>query len=177
MREGNSIITDLYVKPTDTLTYLVNLVLIGSVNDSSVHESVLSEQKDEEHVGGRASKESDKSNIDFSNIETSAEKIDDRYMGKFVSPNVINLFGRKLTKAEISFLSKGLKFVPTPNDVSRAVLKEELETLGRRLKLIWFFRNEESTVNYDPFRLKSTFNPRAKDAAIEIYFSRLKKRS
>ena len=33
--------------------------------------------------------------------------------GKFVSPNVTNLSTRILSKAEISLLSKGLKFIPT----------------------------------------------------------------
>ena len=37
-----------------------------------------------------------------------------RYIGKFVSDNVVNLLsGRNLSKVEISLLSKGLKFVPT----------------------------------------------------------------
>ena len=97
---------------------------------------------------------------------------DGRLTGVFVSPNVFNLSKRQLSKAEISLLSKGLKFVPTPDFVNRALLKEELEKFGRFLRLKWFYRNEERT-DYNLFRPKSKFNPRGKDAAIEIYLSRL----
>ena len=98
---------------------------------------------------------------------------DNRLSGVFVSPNVFNLSKRQLSKAEISLLSKGLKFVPTPDFVNRALLKEELEKFGRFLRLKWFYRNEESTGVYNLFRPKSKFNPKGKDAAIEIYLSRL----
>ena len=40
-----------------------------------------------------------------------------RLEGKFVSKNVINLSRRNLSSAEISLLSKGLKFVPTANKI------------------------------------------------------------
>ena len=42
----------------------------------------------------------------------SATMRNNRYEGKFV--NVINLSSRHLSEDEISLLSKGLKFVPTP---------------------------------------------------------------
>ena len=71
-------------------------------------------------------------------------------MGKFVRPNVINLFGRVLSEAEISLLSKGLKFCPTPNGVNK--VKEALEVF---------------------FRPKSKFNPKGNDVSIELYLSRL----
>ena len=48
------------------------------------------------------------------------------YEGKFVSPNAINLSQRHLSKDEISVLSKGLKFTPTPKRVSKALIKKEL---------------------------------------------------
>ena len=71
---------------------------------------------------------------DNSNDSEVAQEIDDnraqlkdnRLEGKFVSKNVINLSQRQLTKSEISLLSKGLKFVPTPNRIDKAKLKQEL---------------------------------------------------
>jgi len=57
---------------------------------------------------------------------------------------------RQLSTAEVSLLSKGLKFVPTPKFVNRAVLKEELEIFGHKLLNI----------------TKYKFNPKGKDAAI-----------
>ena len=70
-------------------------------------------------------------------------------------------------------LSKGLKFIPTPTSVNKAQIKGELECFGRKLRLLWHFRNEESITISNPFKKKSTFNPKGKDAAIELYLSRL----
>ena len=96
-----------------------------------------------------------------------AQKIDDnraklkdnRLEGKFASKNVINLSQRQLTKSEISLLSKGLKFVPTPNTIDKAKLKQELEVFWRKLRLMWHFRNDGRIFDCDTkFRPKSTFN-------------------
>ena len=57
--------------------------------------------------------------------------------------------------------------------MNRVKLKEEVEVFGRKLRLKWHFRNEESSGTFNPFRRKSKFNPKGKDAAIEIYLSRL----
>ena len=51
---------------------------------------------------------------------------DNRLEGKFVGKNITNLSQRQLKKSEISLLSKGLKFVPTPNRIDKAKLKQEL---------------------------------------------------
>ena len=59
-----------------------------------------------------------------------------RLESKFVSKNVINLSRRNPSSAEISFLSKGLKFVPTANKIDQAKLKRELEEYGRKLNLM-----------------------------------------
>ena len=63
-----------------------------------------------------------------------------RLKGFFVSENVVNLSNRKLSKAEVSLLSKGLKFCPTPNSVDKLVLKEYLENFGRILRLKWHYK-------------------------------------
>lgn len=94
-----------------------------------------------------------------------------RLIGKFVSPNVLNLSKRQLSEDDVSLLSKGLKFVPTFTFVNKAILKEELEKFGRIVGLKWHFWNEEPTSSFNPFRPKSKFNPKGKDAAIEMYLS------
>ena len=99
-----------------------------------------------------------------------------RLEGKFVSKNVINLSRRNLSSAEISLLSKGLKFVPTANKIDQANLKRELEEYGRKLRLMWHFRNDERPFSQERFKPKSTFNPRNKDAVIETYLSCLEER-
>ena len=102
--------------------------------------------------------------------------LNNRLQGNFVSKNVVNLSRRNLTGSEISLLSKGLNFVPTSNTIDKAKLKMELEALGRILRLKWHFRNEENVFDLDQFKPKSTFNPRNKDAAIEVYMSSLEEK-
>ena len=99
-----------------------------------------------------------------------------RLEGKFVSKNVINLSRINLSRSEISLLSKGLKFVPSANKIDRAKLKRELEEYGRKLRLMWHFRNDERTFSTEKFRPKSSFNLRNKDTVIEIYLSCLEER-
>ena len=105
-----------------------------------------------------------------------ASQIGVRLEGKFVSKNVINLSRRNPTASEISLLSKGLKFVPTANKIDRAKLKTELEEYGRKLRLMWHFRNDERSFVADKFRPKSSFNPRHKDVIIETYLNCLEER-
>ena len=76
----------------------------------------------------------------------------------------------------MSLLSKGLKFVPTANKIDQAKLKRELEEYGRKLRLMWHFRNDERLFSQERFKPKSTFNPRNKDAVIETYLSCLEER-
>ena len=52
----------------------------------------------------------------------------------------------------------------------------ELEAYGRMLRLKWYFRNDEKEFDRNKFKPKSTFNPRNKDAAIEIYLSSLEEK-
>ena len=99
-----------------------------------------------------------------------------RLEGKFVSKNVINLSKRNLSRSGISLLSKGLKFVPSANKIDRAKLKRELEEYGRKLPLIWHFRNDEPTFSTDKFRPKSSFNLRNKEAIIKTYLTSLEER-
>ena len=99
-----------------------------------------------------------------------------RLKGKFVSKNNVNLSKQKLSKSEISLLSKGLKFIPTSNTIDKAKLKIKLEAFDRMLRLKWFFRDDEKEFNPDKFKPKSTFNHRNKHAAIEIYLRSLEQK-
>ena len=96
-----------------------------------------------------------------------------RLKGIFVSKNVVNLFKRELTEHEVSLLSKGFNFVPTPLSIDTAVLKEDHKRFGRILRSKWHFRDSEQGFSSNPFKPKSNFNPPKTDAAIEIYLSRL----
>ena len=52
-----------------------------------------------------------------------------------MSDNAFSLSHRELSKAEVSLLSKGLKFCLTPNTIDKLILKEDLENFGRKLRL------------------------------------------
>ena len=69
-----------------------------------------------------------------------------------------------------------LKYLCCQKDVILFRLQTELETLGRILRLKWHFRSEENEFDLDQFKPKSSFNPRNKDAAIEIYMSSLEEK-
>ena len=145
------------------ITNIANLNLISSsfMNSNDTNSDIGSSLKDTLEINEGSSE------------QTVCEITDQRYIGKFVSDNVVNLSGRILSSAEISLLSKGLKFAPTPTNINKNILKEELEIFGRKLRLKWHFRNEESLAVTNPFRHKSKFNPKGKDTAIEMYLSHL----
>ena len=74
----------------------------------------------------------------------------------------------EIFEAEISLLSKGLTFVVTVDKTNRAKLKTKLEEYGRKLRLMWHFKNDKKPFLYEKFRPKSTFNPSNKDTVIEM---------
>ena len=96
--------------------------------------------------------------------------------GKSFSKNVVNLLKRKVTKAEVWLLSKELKYALTSNHIKKGKLKKELEEYARMLCLKWNFWTDEKDFHRYKFRPKFTFNPRSKDATIEIYLSSLEKK-
>lgn len=68
--------------------------------------------------------------VRVSNVECNEKLVErsfeGRLAGRFVSNNILDLSKRKLSDAEISFLSKGLKFVPTQSFVDQAAIKQDL---------------------------------------------------
>ena len=106
-----------------------NIYILGTLSNMFVEN--CSELQDSVQVSENISDNSEQDNLGENNI---AGVIDGRLKGKFVSPNFINLSTRILSKAEISLLSKSLKFIPTPTSVNKALIKEELECFGRKLR-------------------------------------------
>ena len=98
-----------------------------------------------------------------------------RPKGYFVSDNAFNLLYRKLSKAEVSLLSKGLKFCHTRNTIEKSILKEDLEKFCRKLRLKWHYRDDNRVFDPNPFKPNCKFIPPRSDAAIELYISRLEK--
>ena len=78
-----------------------------------------------------------------------------RYEGTFVSANVINLSIRHLSKDKVSLLSKGLKLVPTPKNINKAQIKEEIEVHGRKYRVMWHFRNDHREFDINLLKKKN----------------------
>ncbi|CAB3999844.1 Hypothetical predicted protein, partial [Paramuricea clavata] len=82
---------------------------------------------------------------------------------KFVSDNVINISSRVLTQAEVSLLSRGLKFCPTPIELDISSVKRDIKEFGRKLKCKAFFLSkigmEQEGQTFRQFREKSAWCP------------------
>ena len=82
---------------------------------------------------------------------------------KFVSDNVVNLSNRVLSEAEISLLSKGLKFCPTPLELDRSAIKRDFKEFSRKIKCKAYFlsgiSNEEGGLGFRQFKEKSAWCP------------------
>ena len=157
---------DLFTFPGDLLNYcgsfcpdVVNIANLVTLN-SPTHSSLKLTNYNNDNI---SNKEEVKLSHSVPNILSNAASLEgNRYKATFVRPNVINSSKRNLTKDEVSLLSKGLQFVPTPKHFNKALLREELENFGRKLRLKCFFRNDQSQFNINPFKQKSKFNPAKK---------------
>ena len=107
---------DLFTIPKDFSNYCENFCrnVINLVNSVSLISSTRSSLEASNNNSNIHDKE--EVNLCYSvsdRLSNAASLEDNRYKANFVSSNVINLSKRKLTKDEISRLSKVLKFVPT----------------------------------------------------------------
>ena len=94
---------------------------------------------------------------------------------------VVNLSSRVLTPAEMSLLSKGLSFCPTPKEVDMFALKKDMFDFVRRLRLKEYYCGDESVdgdfSDQPVFRKRSTWCPeRNMDAIFETYVSLFEKK-
>ena len=94
--------------------------------------------------------------------------------------NVINISSRVLTQAEVSLLSRGLKFCPTPIELDISSVKRDIKEFGRKLKCKAFFHSkigmEQEGQTFRQFREKSAWCPTEVDPAIELYLSKFEER-
>ena len=117
-----------------------NKVSFNSVNNLVVNRHLYLdfENNEREEVNSACDFVSDVLSEDCSNDSEIVQKIgdnrdkvkDNRLEGKCFSKNVISLLQRQLTGSEISLLSKGLKFVPTPNWIDKAKLIWETTSIN-----------------------------------------------
>ena len=91
---------------------------------------------------------------------------------------VVNLSSRELTQAEISVLSKGLSFCPTPRGIDIFALRKDMFDYVRRLRLKEYYCGDEEVdgdFSETPgFRKRSTWCPeRNRDVVLETYVTML----
>ena len=55
-------------------------------------------------------------------------------------------------------------------------MKEDLERFGRKSRLKWHYRNDNTIFDHNPFKPNSKFNPPKNDVAIELYLSRMEEK-
>ena len=93
---------------------------------------------------------------------------------------VVNLSKRHLTEAEISLLSKGLKFCPTPERIDVYNVRKDIRDYIRRIRLREYFYCEDDVdgdfSEMPALRTKSTWCPeRNREMAIEAYVEALER--
>ena len=76
---------------------------------------------------------------------------------------VVNLSRRELTEGEVSLLSKGLNFCPTPKDLHRFNLRKDINEFIRRIRLEEYFYDGDNVggdfSDVPAFKSKSTWSP------------------
>lgn len=91
------------------------------------------------------------------------------------SQYVINLSSKPLSRIEYKVLSKGLKFIPTPNHRKIVGLEDSFKSYQRLIRLHYYFSTRP--VNHrdeHPFRPKSSWEPPPANRTIENYLSHTK---
>ena len=109
--------------------------------------------------------------------DTTAKKTKHQRRFKRTLTHIINLSRYKLTPGEISLLSKGLNFIPTPKKDHPAKLLQDILLFDRRLRLKYFFHHD--TVYTEPTEQNNTIlypssgwtPPSGQDPFLESYRS------
>ena len=57
-----------------------------------------------------------------------------------------------LSKVEIFLLTRAPKFIPMPEDISKAVIKKKIEASDRKIRLMWHYCNEKWQITISPFK-------------------------
>jgi len=93
--------------------------------------------------------------------------------GVGTSNSIINLSQTDLSPAQRSVLRRGLKFIPTPSDLSKKDILLALLKFNRRIRLATFFIDKKSSNIRDrKFRPASTWTP-PRDPRIETHLEQL----
>ena len=82
--------------------------------------------------------------------------------------SVLNLSNFSLSDTEHDVLDKGLNFIPTPKQISKAPILEAASQFGRRLKITYHFRRSKFQHQPEKFTEKSNWEPSDKSMPSDI---------
>ena len=82
---------------------------------------------------------------------------------------IVNLSSHELTSAERSLLKKGLKFVPTPDQINRTELAVDTKRYGRRMRLKEFFAESETAATSNKYKKSRFTPPHGRDRTLDTY--------
>ena len=91
-------------------------------------------------------------------VDIDENQLTDEETDKFVSDNVVNISNKVLTQAEISLLSKWLKFCPTLKELDWSGIKRNVKEFCRKIKCKAYFEGrrdygvEELSQNFKQFK-------------------------
>ena len=99
----------------------------------------------------------------------------ERIKGYFCLDTVFNLSNEVLSQTEISVLEKGLGFLPTPNMINEADLRQDFNEFRRKMRCKWYFSAEPSKDFSEIFAFgpKSTWKAPAGDLCVEPFLSKM----
>ena len=97
--------------------YLASIIFLME-NEGNNNANIIPRNSQETRTFGETSNEQNvRQEVDSTNFQYRVEN-NGRIEGQFLNDKVINLSKRALSESEISVLSKGLKFVMTPKELS-----------------------------------------------------------
>ena len=114
-------------------------------------------------------------------VNIDEDQLRDEETDKFMSDNAVNI-NKVLTQAEISLLSKGLTFCPTPKESDWSAIKRDVKEFCRKIKCKAYFEGrrdygvEKLNQNFEQFKEKSSWVPGEIDPVIQVYSSKLEER-
>ena len=73
--------------------------------------------------------------------------------------SITNFSSKFLSRAALTALSKGLRFIPTPTHLSKLKLKTDIRELSRSMRIKHHFRNSRKAFSPHPLKKKSKWDP------------------
>ena len=96
-------------------------------------------------------------------------------VGKRPEIKIFNLSDRKLSASEISILSRGLKFTPSPDKSNKQEIETDMSEFFRRIKLKEYFHDNASEQDDSLVRNKSNFEPpKGRNSALDEFITSTK---